>query len=171
MPATRPDVVLIRADGDEASTLLGRVRAVDGRVPVLVETGGHGGPTIGSVVAAGGSGIVCSSRGPLAIREAIVRTRSGELVLEDEELRSLVDELVGTRDDRRRGPEGLTTREREVLKAVAAGASTNEIAADLHITPATVQSHVKNVLMKLGVHSKVEAVRIAWREGIAPVPA
>ena len=46
-----------------------------------------------------------------------------------------------------------------------------EIAALLGISPMTVQSHVKNVLAKLGVHSKVEAVRLAWRFGAIAMPA
>ena len=51
------------------------------------------------------------------------------------------------------------------------GRSTVEIAALLGISPMTVQSHVKNVLAKLDVHSKVEAVRLAWRFGAIAMPA
>ena len=79
----------------------------------------------------------------------------------------------------RRGPavgnaatnlDSLTTRELEVL-LLSDGRSTVEIAALLGISPMTVQSHVKNVLAKLGVHSKVEAVRLAWRFGAIAMPA
>ena len=65
--------------------------------------------------------------------------------------------------------EFLTTRELEILRALADGASTAEIAASLGIRPMTVQSHVKNILSKLGVHSKVEAVTLAWRFGLGSV--
>ncbi len=44
-----------------------------------------------------------------------------------------------------------------------------EIAGSLGIRPMTVQSHVKNILAKLGVHSKVEAVTLAWRFGLGSV--
>jgi DNA-binding CsgD family transcriptional regulator len=58
-----------------------------------------------------------------------------------------------------------------VLRALSYGESTAEIAASLGITAMTVQSHVKSVLTKLRVHSKVEAVRFAWRSGAIAMPA
>ena len=63
----------------------------------------------------------------------------------------------------------LTGRELEILRALADGASTAEIARSLGIRPMTVQSHVKNILAKLGVHSKVEAVTLGWRFGLGSV--
>ena len=106
-----------------------------------------------------------------ACREAVFRAHAGELVLDDDELRAVVLGLPGPRMDRSSpGTLRLTPREREVLRAVAEGQETIEIAVDLGITPGTVQSHVKNVLAKLGVHSKIEAVRLAWRDGLVPVP-
>jgi DNA-binding CsgD family transcriptional regulator len=67
--------------------------------------------------------------------------------------------------------DALTAREFEVLQLLANGSTTGEIARLLQISPMTVQSHVKNVLAKLGVHSKVEAVRLAWRAGAIATPA
>jgi two-component system nitrate/nitrite response regulator NarL len=61
----------------------------------------------------------------------------------------------------------LTARETEILRALAAGEVTGTIASDLGISPLTVQSHVKSILAKLGVHSKIEAVTLAWRHGVA----
>jgi DNA-binding CsgD family transcriptional regulator len=46
-----------------------------------------------------------------------------------------------------------------------------EIAAALCISGSTVQAHIKGVFVKLGVHSQVEAVRVAWRAGLARIPA
>ena len=63
----------------------------------------------------------------------------------------------------------LTARETEILRAMAAGDATGEIAKTLGISSLTVQSHVKNILAKLGVHSKIEAVTMAWRNGLATV--
>ena len=60
----------------------------------------------------------------------------------------------------------LTDRETEILALLADGMSTRDVAERLDISPLTVQSHVKNILAKLGVHTKVEAVRIAWRHGL-----
>jgi DNA-binding NarL/FixJ family response regulator len=59
----------------------------------------------------------------------------------------------------------LTPREREILLTVAEGKSTAEVSKELSISALTVQSHVKSILAKLGVHSKIEAVRLVLRFG------
>lgn len=59
--------------------------------------------------------------------------------------------------------EVLTRREIEILELVATGASTHGIAERLHVSPATVRNHVQNILGKLGVHSRLEAVAWATR--------
>ena len=61
---------------------------------------------------------------------------------------------------------GLTSREREVLRLIAAGRSNREIAAALFIAPKTASVHVSNILGKLGAGSRTEAAAIARREGI-----
>ena len=85
------------------------------------------------------------------------------------ELPTLVDRLWQARARRTEHAllSTLTGREREILCALAEGGTTAEIAGALGISRATVQTHVKNVLCKLGVHSKVEAVGTAWRAGLA----
>jgi DNA-binding NarL/FixJ family response regulator len=62
---------------------------------------------------------------------------------------------------------GLTSREREVLRLIAAGRSNKEIAAALFIAPKTASVHVSNILGKLGAGSRTEAAAIAHREGIS----
>jgi len=74
------------------------------------------------------------------------------------------------------GPAGdvlatLTSREREVLRLLAAGRSNREIAAVLFITPKTASVHVSNILGKLGAASRTEAAAIAHREGLAAQPS
>jgi DNA-binding NarL/FixJ family response regulator len=60
----------------------------------------------------------------------------------------------------------LTPREREVLTLLAGGSSPREIAARLVISVKTVATHLEHVLAKLGVHSRAEAVAVAYREGL-----
>ena len=67
------------------------------------------------------------------------------------------------------GGVGLTRREHEVLRNLAEGRGTAQVAHVLHISPLTVQSHVKSILEKLGVHSKIAAVTWAFREGLVDV--
>jgi len=58
------------------------------------------------------------------------------------------------------GASGLTKREIEVLRLMAAGANTKVLAERLHVSPATVRNHAQNIFAKLDVHSRLEAV--AW---------
>ena len=92
-------------------------------------------------------------------------------------LRRALDDLarrarIGTAPDQ---PDGavlasLTSREREVLRLIAAGRSNREIASVLFIAPKTASVHVSNILGKLGAASRTEAAAIAHREGLAGPP-
>ncbi|HME64412.1 MAG TPA: response regulator transcription factor, partial [Streptosporangiaceae bacterium] len=93
-------------------------------------------------------------------------------------LRRVLDDLarrarIGTAPDL---PDGavlasLTSREREVLRLIAAGRSNREIASVLFIAPKTASVHVSNILGKLGAASRTEAAAIAHREGLAAEPS
>jgi PAS domain S-box-containing protein len=60
----------------------------------------------------------------------------------------------------------LTPREREVVRLVALGRSTRQIAADMYLSPATVRSHVRNAMVKTGAHTRAQLVAIALGEGL-----
>ena len=60
----------------------------------------------------------------------------------------------------------LTKRQNEVLQLLAEGASTEQIAATLHLSKETVRNYVRQVLRGLGAHSRLEAVALAYREGL-----
>jgi two-component system, NarL family, nitrate/nitrite response regulator NarL len=62
----------------------------------------------------------------------------------------------------------LTRREREILELLGTGASTLAIARELHLSQHTVRSHVQNVLLKLHLHSRLEAAAYAARHGFGP---
>ncbi len=61
---------------------------------------------------------------------------------------------------------GLTDREREVLCLLASGASTKVIAQQLFVSTSTVRVHIENILAKLGVHSRLEAVTLCIRNDL-----
>jgi DNA-binding NarL/FixJ family response regulator len=166
------DVLVVELSGPstsvlrEASSLLGGVR-------ILVATDDLD-PDVGAtVISAGGAGLLPRSGSIATLVDALRRAAAGELVLSDTHLAALVEMVRIQRYDRNGGSkvETLTRREREVLALLADGRTTGEVAIALSISVMTVQSHVKNVLAKLGVHSKVEAIRSAWRAGAIALPA
>ena len=65
---------------------------------------------------------------------------------------------------------GLTRRELEILRLLACGLDHMEIARDLIITPKTVEKHIEHILLKLGVHSRAQAIALAFQEDIPSVP-
>jgi DNA-binding NarL/FixJ family response regulator len=74
----------------------------------------------------------------------------------------------GPRPTTKANPLGLTARQQEVLRLLAAGLHNNEIADRLSTTPKTVEHHVSAVLAKLHARSRAEAVRLAYESGLIP---
>jgi DNA-binding NarL/FixJ family response regulator len=117
---------------------------------------------------AGASGYVLKSA---ADRDLIVACRAamrGEAFLYPGTERTLVREYLrhGSVQDSLSGAPGLTQRETEVVKLVAEGLSTRQIAEELVISEKTVQRHRANLLEKLGMHDRVELTRYAIRSGL-----
>jgi DNA-binding NarL/FixJ family response regulator len=137
-------------------------------VRVMAATRLPASPLIELSLAAGACGILPIERDHAHLSAAFVRARAGELVLPADEVPTIVERIRHARAGRADHAlvHTLTVRERQILAALAEGATTTSIAIELGISPATVQSHVKNVLGKLGVHSKVEAFGAAWRAGL-----
>jgi DNA-binding NarL/FixJ family response regulator len=130
-------------------------------------------PDVGAaVIAAGAAGLMERHVERRSVPDLLRRTAAGELILPATHLSALVDLVRISKVDQYPGSkiDALTRREREVLALLADGHTTQEVAGALSISVMTVQSHVKNVLAKLGVHSKVEAIRFAWRSGALAMP-
>ncbi len=68
-------------------------------------------------------------------------------------------------------PDGLTTREAEVLVLIADGLSDQEIAIKLHVSTATVKTHINNLFAKTGIKDRAQAVRYAYGKGMVRPPA
>ncbi len=169
----RADVVLLGADDPErnpaADVRAVRTAAPDARVILL--TGGGSPWVLAEALAAGAVGFLRRNQ-PFADLAGLVRRAArGEVVMAASDLPGLLEAIHGPA---RVVPAEvalarLTPREAEILRALAEGASAREVAEALGISRLTVESHVKSILAKLGVHSKIEAVTLAWRHGLVPV--
>jgi len=146
-----------------------QARAGGGRVLVVTD---ERDPEVGATVsAAGACGLMARTSDERTVPDTLRRAAAGELILPATHLSALVDLVRVSKLGHRDGAiDALTRREREVLALLADGRTTQEVSEALSISVLTVQSHVKNVLAKLGVHSKVEAIRVAWRSGALTVP-
>ncbi|MBI5944035.1 MAG: response regulator transcription factor [Chloroflexi bacterium] len=120
------------------------------------------------MLAAGASGYVPKRAAPDELITAINAAADGEVYLYPSLAKLLVrDYLSAERPaEEKANLDGLTDREHEVLIHLAEGASNDEIAAALVISPKTVERHRENIMRKLNLHSRSELVRYAIRKGI-----
>jgi len=116
---------------------------------------------------AGASGYVPKRAAPEELVTAIRAAATGQVYLYPSLAKLLVrDFLSGGRPSSAQAASDLTDREHEVLTYLAEGASNEEIAASLVISPKTVARHRENIMRKLNLHSRADLVRYAIRKGI-----
>ena len=116
---------------------------------------------------AGASGYVPKRAAPEELLTAIRAAAAGQVYLYPSLAKLLVrDYLDGGRASAEQPSSDLTDREQEVLTYLAEGASNEEIAGSLVISPKTVARHRENIMRKLNLHSRAELVRYAIRKGI-----
>lgn len=157
-----PDVVLMDLQfgtdqtGADATR---RIRVLPNPPAVLVLTNYDTDSDILGAVEAGASGYLLKDAPPEELIAAIHAAAAGET--------ALAPAIAGRLLARMRSPQpSLSTRETEVLRLVADGATNNEIAAQLHISDATVKSHLVHIYTKLGVSSRTAAVATARDTGL-----
>jgi DNA-binding NarL/FixJ family response regulator len=124
-----------------------------------------------AALGAGASGFLLKSAPPEELLYAIRCVHNGDAVVAPSTTRRLIGRFLpylpapGGVQDRRSLAE-LTVREREVLAEVGSGLSNTEIAALLHISEATVKTHVGHIMAKLGLRDRIQAVVFAYETGI-----
>lgn len=168
----KPDVVVmdIQFGGEPRGIDATRhIREVCPDAKVLILTGFADDDALFGAIQAGASGLVQKGEMVARILGAIRAVAAGESVFDPKDLvRGL--RSVSTQQEEGRADvrlfEKLTKREREILETLATGLRAKEIAPLLSISPLTVETHTRNILAKLGVRSKLEAVAMAVRAGV-----
>lgn len=155
--AVRPDIALLdielpgRSGLDAAADL--RARLPECRVLILTTFGRPG--YLRRAMEAGASGFLVKD-GPVEdLAEAIRRVLAGERVIDP----ALAAAALSA------GPNPLTQRERDVLAAAVDGATVADIAAKVHLSPATVRNYLSAAIGKTGTRNRMEAVRAARQNG------
>lgn len=120
---------------------------------------------------AGASGYVPKKAAPTELVNAIRVVHGGGVYLYPSLAKSLVKDYLthAEQGDDKAAFDGLTERERQVLKLIADGKGNQEVADELVISVKTVERHRANILAKLGLHSRTELVKYAIRKGLIQV--
>jgi DNA-binding NarL/FixJ family response regulator len=120
-------------------------------------------------VEAGAAGVLHKATPIKDIVDAVRRLKAGEVLLSPDEVLEMLRVVGRERQERQEALEAiekLTLREREVLQALAGGLESREIAEKMNITVETERTHMVNILHKLGVHSRLQALVFAARHGL-----
>jgi DNA-binding NarL/FixJ family response regulator len=169
---TQPDVVLmdVRMPGVDGIAATQRITADQrlSEVAIIMLTTFDEDDQIFAAIRAGASGYLLKDAEPDDLREAIRVVAAGDALLSASVTRKVMEGIVS-------GPVGvadrgrlteLTEREREVLAGVGRGLSNDEIAAEIHISPATARTYVSRILTKLGARDRAQLVVIAYETGL-----
>ena len=162
----RPDVVLVATGlaGLDAIGACEQIVAARPQIRVVVLATAPDLDLETRAVRAGAAGFVVKTEDIDSIKEAVTAAAAGRAIISADLTAMLIDRLRRTPQDgtgTRPVKSQLTNREWEILDLICSGMSTREIADSLFLSPETVNSHVKNVLKKLGVHSRAAAVEVA----------
>ncbi len=170
----RMDVVLMDyrlPDGTGAEA----TRSIKARWPtarVVMLTALNDDETVLESIQAGADGYLTKDRVVEDVVSAVRAAHAGETLLPRSVIMGIAQRVAAARDrsNERQPVEPLTPRELEVLRALTEGLSTPEICDRLFIAPNTLRTHVQNIMGKLRVHSKLEAVAFALRHRLVDPP-
>jgi NarL family two-component system response regulator LiaR len=169
----RPDVVLIDVEplGFAVGEILGRIRAAWPAARIIVVTADSDVSHAVEAARAGADAWVSKSQGADQLETVLRGVARGYSWFPPEMLGEVMRAL---RDDVRHAQESgslldtLSPRELDVLTSMAKGKRARQIAAELMISADTVRTHTRSIFGKLEVHSRIEAVSVAWAAGLRP---
>ncbi|HQY10089.1 MAG TPA: response regulator transcription factor [Burkholderiaceae bacterium] len=165
-----PDLLVmdLRMPAMDGLTLLGKLRAEGIETPVVILTMSDSPDDLAEALRAGVRGYLLKDMDPEDVMRSIARCGQGELVIAP----AMAGKLSGLlRLGQAESPKGktvkLTEREREILQFLVGGKSNKTIARALNISHDTVKLHVRHILAKLGLSSRVEAAVFAVEHGVS----
>lgn len=155
----QPDLVLLDLNMEETSGIevLRRLRAegIDARVVMLTVSDQH--EDLVAALRSGADGYLLKDSDPEDLLLQLRQVMDGHLVLSDRLSEHLARSVRSGNPVPQQGQPDFTPREREVLDLIARGLSNKHIARELDLSEGTVKVHVKHLLKKLGLHSRLEA--------------
>ena len=168
--ALHPDVVLLDVhlpdgSGVEAAS---RIKKEQPATQVVMLTSDEEESVLRSAVDAGVTGYLSKHEAAPQVLQAVRSAARGEALIAPYMLARLLSGIKRSEGSLPPGP--LSPRELDVLGELALGRDNDMIARSLRLSPNTVRTHIQNILSKLGVHSKLEAVSRAVREGWVRIP-
>lgn len=168
------DIALVDLDLPDGSgvDLIATMHERDPRIESLVLTASSGLAEQARAIEAGASGVLNKSASYHEVLDAIRTIHGGGSILSSRETMDLLRAASRLRAAENGTPQyrvRLTEREREVLQLLSEGLSDKDIALRLHISNKTARAHVMNILTKLEVESRLQAVIIAVRQGLVKI--
>jgi DNA-binding NarL/FixJ family response regulator len=165
-----PDVCVmdLRFPGGESFDAIAELRRTHPSCPVAVLTGSEGADDPAAAAAAGAAGFLRKGQPVSTLFEALERIATGRDLVIVPEPRSAATSKDTARSRQLIGH--LTAREREVLQHLVDAQDTLAIARAMGVAPSTARTHLQNVLLKLGVHTRLQAVAVAVEAGIGAEP-
>ena len=165
-----PDVVLmdIEMPGMDGIEAIRKIKERSPKARVVVVSAHQGELVMARAVEAGASGFLSKETALSDIVQSVRLAYQGEPLMEPDVVRRVLRHLRHRRAQEateQQRADRLTPRETEILQLMASGLSTDDIATELSVSPYTLRTHVQNILTKLGVHSKLEALAFAIRHG------
>ena len=156
----RPDVTLVDLSlpGENGAALTRRLLSRDPELKIILYTGSADEDELLDGLDAGAAGFALKSGAPEELRDAILTVAGGGEYL-DPRLTSVLSRGNGERRYL------LSPREREILQLLSKGLSGEDAAQELHLSPETVRTHVRNAMSKLGASTRVHAVALALQRG------
>jgi DNA-binding NarL/FixJ family response regulator len=165
-----PDVVVmdLQMPGVDGIAATRRIKEVHPDTHVVILSASEGEHERARALDAGAEGYLSKERSVKDVTTSVRDVSRGKALVPPEEVRRIMAHLRKRRardDAERERVARLTPRETEILQGLADGLSTERLALRLKISRNTLRTHVQNILFKLRVHSKVEALALAIRHG------